>query len=66
MIHAAEQILKHVLSVEWEALPTEAQAAAKTFMHDSLCVGIAGSAAPDADRVWGAVQGWFGAQPGLP
>jgi 2-methylcitrate dehydratase PrpD len=62
MSHAAEVVLKHVLSVEWENLPAAAQAAAKTFLHDSLCVGIAGRAAPDADRVWGAMQGWFGGQ----
>jgi len=66
MSHAAEQILKHVLSVEWENLPAKAQGAAKNFLHDSLCVGIAGRTAPDADRVWGAVRGWFGPQQGLP
>jgi 2-methylcitrate dehydratase PrpD len=61
MSHAAEEILRHVLAMEWTELPAEAKAAAKTFLHDTLCVGVAGRAAPDADRVWGTVQGWFGA-----
>lgn len=61
MSHAAETLLRHALSVEWSALPLAAQTAARTFLHDSLCVGVAGRAAPDAERVWGAVQGWFGA-----
>lgn len=60
--HAAQQLLEHALSVEWAGLPDAARASAKTFLHDSLCVGVAGRAAPDAERVWSAVQGWFGAR----
>lgn len=63
--NSAELLLTHALSVEWAALPPAAQAAARTFLHDTLCVGVAGRAAPDAERIWAAVQGWFGPQQGL-
>lgn len=63
MSHAAERILRHCLAVEWTELPPHVQAAARTFLHDSLGVGVAGRSAPDAERVWGAVQGWFGQGP---
>ncbi|WAC71980.1 MmgE/PrpD family protein [Roseateles sp. SL47] len=59
-VSATDRILDHALSVEWAALPAQVQQAATTFLHDTLCVGVAGRAAPDADAVWRAVQGWCG------
>ena len=58
--HAAQRLLQHVLSVQWDLLPEQAQEAAKNFLHDTLCVGIAGRFAPDTERIWKAVQGWTG------
>jgi len=60
MSGAAERLLTHVLGVTWAGLPATAQAAARTFLHDTLCVGVAGRSAPDADRIWAAARPWFG------
>jgi aconitate decarboxylase len=37
---------EHVVSSDYDDLPPEALGAAKTFILDSLGVGVAGSAAP--------------------
>lgn len=62
--NAARTLLEHVLAIGWDRLPAEAQVAARTFLHDTLCVGVAGRAAPDADRIWATVRGWCGPQGG--
>jgi 2-methylcitrate dehydratase PrpD len=60
MSGAAQTLLAHVLGVTWAGLPATAQAAARTFLHDTLCVGVAGSSAPDADRIRAAARQWCG------
>ncbi len=60
MTTASETLARHALSVEWSALPDAAQAAARTFLLDTLGVGIAGSRAAFADNVTNAARGWAG------
>ncbi len=60
----ASQILTdHVLALRWEAVSVAARDAARTFLHDTLCVGVAGTRAPHAEDVLRAVSGWGGAGP---
>lgn len=60
---ASEILARHALSVEWITLPEPARDATRTFLLDSLGVGIAGSRAAFADDVAAAAQGWTGAGP---
>ncbi|NLR71966.1 MmgE/PrpD family protein [Novosphingobium sp. ERN07] len=54
----AHVLIDHALSLRWDDLPDETKARAKTFLHDSLAVGVAGRNAAHADAVLGMVQGW--------
>ncbi|MET0210981.1 MAG: MmgE/PrpD family protein [Burkholderiaceae bacterium] len=65
MTTATDRLLAHALGAEWDMLPAEAQMAAITFLHDTLCVGVAGRAAPDADAIRAAAGGWSGPGPCL-
>lgn len=58
---AIEAFADHVVSTPFEAIPVEAATAAKTFLLDSLGVGLAGTRAPYVDA-W--VAGYQGAVPG--
>jgi 2-methylcitrate dehydratase PrpD len=58
MTTAAGILIDHALSLQWDRLPANAQQAARTFFHDTICVGVAGRNAADADKVWNAVQPW--------
>lgn len=58
---AAEVFVSHVLGLRWDAMPGEAQGAVKTFLLDSLGVGIAGAGAPLAANVRQAAMAWAGA-----
>jgi 2-methylcitrate dehydratase PrpD len=60
-IDAADTLIDYALAVEWAALPADAQQAARTFLHDTLCVGIAGRNAANSDAVCTAALGWGGA-----
>lgn len=55
---ASERLARHALSVEWAILPESARHGVRTFLLDSLGVGIAGSKAPFADAVAAAADGW--------
>jgi len=46
------------LALTWADIDPVARAAAKTFLHDTLCVGAAGSRAPLADAVLAAATRW--------
>ena len=59
-IPASERLVGHALSVEWDALPEAARAAARAFLFDTIAVGVAGRAAPHADAVAASVAGWVG------
>lgn len=54
----AHVLIDHALSLRWADLPDETKARAKTFLHDSLAVGVAGRNAAHADAVLAMVQGW--------
>lgn len=58
---ASHHIADHVLALRWADIPASTRTAAATFLHDSLCVGIAGARAPYADAVLAAAHGWSGA-----
>lgn len=46
------------LALTWSDIDAQARAAAKTFLHDTLCVGTAGARAPLADNVLTAARRW--------
>lgn len=55
---AARRFAAHALRARFEDLPAPAVAAAKTFILDSLGVGIAGSSAAGADGLLAVAAGW--------
>jgi len=59
-MNAAERLLDHVLGLAWSDLPEDARLAAKTFLHDTLCVGVAGRNAFGADAIFDAASSWSG------
>ncbi|MEN5051656.1 MmgE/PrpD family protein [Brevundimonas naejangsanensis] len=58
MTNPGERLIDHALTLRWTDVDAAAQAAAKTFLHDSLCVGVAGRNAPFADAVLSAARAW--------
>jgi 2-methylcitrate dehydratase PrpD len=59
-MNATEAFARHVLETPFGAVPPEAVAAAKTFILDSIGVGIAGAKAPYAKEALAAARGWGG------
>ena len=57
---AAYALTDHVLALRWADVTPAARHAAATFLHDTLCVGIAGVNAPYADAVFTAISGGTG------
>lgn len=57
---ASLDIARHALELRWEDIPASARSAAKTFLHDTLAVGVAGVSAPFADAIFAAASGWCG------
>ncbi|MEC3947437.1 MmgE/PrpD family protein [Sphingobium sp. HWE2-09] len=55
---ASETLIDHALGIEWAAVPAPAREATRIFLHDSLCVGVAGRNAAHADAVLAIAQGW--------
>lgn len=55
---AADQFVDHALGLNWADIPQAARDAAKTFLHDTLCVGVAGSVAPNAAAILSVAQSW--------
>ncbi len=55
---AADRFVDHALSLTWSGLPEDARRAAKTFLHDTLCVGAAGAVAPNAAAILGVARAW--------
>ncbi len=58
MSNPAGRLVDHALSLSWADVDATARNAARTFLHDSLCVGVAGRNAPFADAVLAAARGW--------
>jgi len=57
-MNSAQKFVTHALTTRFSDLPPEAVRAAKTFILDTIGVGIAGRRAPLADDVFGAVSNW--------
>ena len=57
-MNAAERLIEHALAVEWYDLSASAQASARAFLFDTICVGIAGRLAPLADTVLALARTW--------
>lgn len=60
MTDASARLVDHALGVEWRNLPPSARQAARTFLHDTVCVGVAGRSAANADLIWRAAKVWGG------
>ena len=60
MKNAADRLIAHALSTAWANMPDDSRAAAKTFLHDTLAVGVAGRNEPLADTVLAVASGWSG------
>jgi 2-methylcitrate dehydratase PrpD len=60
MADPARLLVAHALAIEWQDLSAQAQAAARTFLHDTICVGVAGRNAPGADAVSDLATRWGG------
>lgn len=58
MIDPAHALIDHALGLNWAPLPEAVQRAALAFLHDSLCVGVAGSRAGHSDAVLAMAQEW--------
>jgi 2-methylcitrate dehydratase PrpD len=54
----AEVFIDHALGLEWSALPPKTRSAAKAFLYDTICVGVAGAKAPYAEALGEVVKGW--------
>lgn len=55
---AAEAFARHALGLEWADLPDAARRASATFLHDTVCVGVAGARAPYAEAVLTTAGAW--------
>lgn len=51
-------LAERALALTWADIDAPAREAAKTFLHDTLCVGAAGARAPLADNVLAAARRW--------
>lgn len=58
LANPAHILIDHALSLRWADLPEATRSRARTFLHDSLAVGVAGRNAAHADAVLAMVQGW--------
>ncbi len=54
----AGRFVDHALGLRWDDITEPARKAARTFLHDTLCVGAAGAKAPNADAVLGVARSW--------
>jgi 2-methylcitrate dehydratase PrpD len=65
-VSAPEAFARHVLELEWNAVPAPARAAAQAFLLDTLAVGIAGRRAWLSDKVLAVARSWGSADADLP
>ena len=59
-VSASERLAAHAIGLRYDDLPASAVAGAKTFILDTLGVGIAGSTAAGATELLGAARDWGG------
>ena len=64
-MNPAEVLVDHALTYPWSQMPQHARNAAATFLHDTLCVGVAGARAAHADEILAAARGWGEGSDGL-
>lgn len=57
-MNAAEALARHVLETPYARLPEAARRAGKTFILDTIGVGVAGARAPLATKILIAARGW--------
>ena len=57
-MNSTRAFVDHALSTSFENIPAEAIEAAKTYILDTLGVGVAGKNAVLADEIFGAVKNW--------
>ena len=55
---ATGRFADHALGLSWVELDARTRQAARTFLHDTLCVGAAGARAPNADAVLKVARTW--------
>lgn len=60
-MNGSEAVVRHALSTPAAAIPASAVAAAKTFILDTIAVGVAGAKAPYAGEILAAARRWGGA-----
>ena len=60
---ASDRLARHALSVEWVTLPEPARHGVRTFLLDTLGVGIAGAKAPFAADIAPKAAAWGGEGP---
>ncbi len=51
-------LVDHALGLDWREVPVSVRTAAALFLHDTLCVGMAGAATPGARAVLGVAETW--------
>ena len=57
-MNPAEVLVDHALTFPWSQMPQAARTAAATFLHDTLCVGVAGARAAHAEDILAAARSW--------
>jgi 2-methylcitrate dehydratase PrpD len=55
---AEARLAAHALGLDWRRVPEAARGAATLFLHDTLCVGVAGAATPGARAVLQVARAW--------
>ena len=55
---AMSLLLKHIETITYQDLPASAVAACKTFVLDSVGVGLSGSRVPNVAKIKQAVSQW--------
>jgi 2-methylcitrate dehydratase PrpD len=55
---AEARLVEHALGLDWRAVPGAVRASAALFLHDTLCVGMAGAATPGARAVLEVASAW--------
>lgn len=58
MTPAIDRLAAHVLETDADALPPAALLATKTFLLDTIGVGVSGGTAPHVDQVLSVARGW--------
>jgi 2-methylcitrate dehydratase PrpD len=55
---AAGRLVDHALGLAWRDIPEAARERTKLLLHDTLCVGVAGAVAPNAQAIRSVARLW--------